>query len=575
MMGKYKLDLIGPFGLFTPNGDRIEITSKKAIALIALLVSSPSGARSRRWLQTMLWGTRENEQAQTSLRRELSNLAKVLSRHGADALLIRGMQRVGLAIDQLDIDVFSLGVGDPLIPGNQAGDFLEGIDLPDCEEFEEWLRDERNRIRDLIGSALNSAAAPAPSARDVLGMALPSTSDVLSNRPPHLPPKPSVAVLPFVELSPECGGWLGVGLADEVGVILSQFPQLFIVASSAARAVASEVSSRAEIAARLGVRYLLEGTVIRQGDDLRVAVMLIEGSTGEQVWAEKFGGRIGQGFELQDAIATSIAPRIWSKVDISERQRVLRRTGPATGNYEVYWRANALFRSWSRDDVFEAIDLSEQLVANDPTCPWSASLAGYCHSTAFMMGYAADRQATRRRAILHYQSAIRYGEDNVEALGYAAGTLVNIGGDLLVADRLVAHAMALLPAHPPTYFWGGWVDVQLGNGARARERFELALRLNPATSVRQQTLSGIGFSCLLQDQPEEAYAFFREANFGNDDLSPWLIGLCAAAAMIGDTATVQTIKARVPDEVLRASVDMFVAPTLNKRLRVAIDSVPA
>lgn len=94
---KYQLQLIGPFGLFAPSGVRIEISSKKAIALIALLATAPSGERSRRWLQAMLWGTREHEQAQTSLRREVSTLSKQLEVRGAGELLLRSSQRIGLS----------------------------------------------------------------------------------------------------------------------------------------------------------------------------------------------------------------------------------------------------------------------------------------------------------------------------------------------------------------------------------------------------------------------------------------------------------------------------------------------
>lgn len=155
--------------------------------------------------------------------------------------------------------------------------------------------------------------------------------------------------------------------------------------------------------------------------------------------------------------------------------------------------------------------MTEQLVADDPTCPWAASLAAYCHSIAFMMGYSSDRDETQRCAIQRYQLALRYGDDNVEALGYLAGTLINIGGDLSVADRLIAHAMNLLPAHQPTLFWGGWVDVLAGDLVRAQERFELALRINPAAGSRGQTLCGIGLALLLRRDFEQAYAFLFEA----------------------------------------------------------------
>lgn len=538
-MAKYRLDLIGAFGLFTPGGVRIEITSKKAVALIALLAAAPSGERSRRWLQGMLWGASEGARAQASLRRELSTLARLLETYDAAFLLKRSSQRVGLDIECLDIDVYMLGVRAPAGRPRISGTYLEGLDLRDCEEFEDWLRDERERVRETLSVEIPEPA-PLPSARDILGMDLPSAQDLLSDAPLRLPPKPSVAVMPFEELTPGGGGWLGLGIADEIGVILSQVPQLFTVASASTRALAGQKLTRPEIAQRLGVRYLLDGTVMQLGDRLRVSVSLVEGRTGEQVWAETFNSAIDEIFDMQTQIASRITPQIWSKVDLSERRHGLRAAGPGLDSYETYWRANALFRSWERDSVHEAISLAEDLAADDPNCPWAASLAAYCHSITYALGYSADREESLHRAILHYQSAIRHGEDNVEALGYCAGTLINIGGDLEVADRLIAHALNLLPAHQPTLFWGGWVDIGLGNAARARERFELALRINPATGARAQTLCGIGFAALEQGDAAEAYRFLLESSQTGSGFILSHVGLAMAATLIGEEEIART-----------------------------------
>jgi len=539
----FVLALMGPFGLFTPSGQRIEISSRKAIGLIALLALSPSGERTRNWLQAMLWGSREARQAQSSLRRELSNLAQLLTAHGAADLLVRNNQRVGLAIDRLAVDVHRLGIRLPSPHAPPPGILLEGLDLPDCEAFEDWLRDERVRLTELAERA-RAETLPPPRPHDVLGTSLPTRGELLSGSPPRLPPKPSVAVLPFAELTPS-GGWLGVAIADEVGAILSQFPQLFIVASSAARASAATGLDRSSIARQLGVRYLVEGTVVHVGERLHVGAALVEGTTGEQLWAEVFGGTMADVFDLQREIAGRIAPQIWTKVDGETRRWSLRQTGPPSDRYGTYWRANALFRIWQREPVDEAIGLAEELVAEDPRCPWATSLAGYCHSIAYLLRFARDRETCRHRAITHYQSAISHGRDNVEALGYAAGTLFNLGGDLAIADRLIAQALTLLPAYQPTLFWGGWVDVGLGNPVRARERFELAIRINPASGARGQTLCGIGFTALQQGRSDEAVQFFQEAVRSAPEFPISELGLCVAAVVGGDMATAVPIARRL------------------------------
>lgn len=529
------MQLIGPFGLFSPTGNRIEISSRKSVALLALLAASPSGVRSRSWLQAMLWGSREAAQAQASLRRELSNLAQLLAANDAEHLLERKTQRVGLALDLIDVDILRLGVELPSAGQRFRGDFLEGLDLRGCEEFEDWLREERERIYDVLAIEISDSQPTEPNILSIMGNATFDPRELLNAGTPSLPPKPSVAILPFEAIAMDHhDSWLGIAIADEVGMILSQFPQLFIVAGTSSRALAEQRIDKQQIAHQLGVRYLLEGTVRKAGLQLRATVVLINGLSGEQIWGQGFNGDMTDLLTLQQEIANRIAPQIWSKVDMAERNLGLRRTQMATDSYERYWRANALFRTWEKESVLEAIVLTRQLLAKDPTCPWAASLSAFCLSIAYQMRFTSDPAATRREAISHYQTALRYGEDNVEVLGYCVGTLVYVGGDMIVADRLIAHSLALLASHPPTLFWGGWVDLVSGNATRAKERFDMALRLNPASGVRSHTLTGIGLALLFKGEIADARLFLEEATKTTPIFPLASVGMCIAATLAGD-----------------------------------------
>lgn len=234
--------------------------------------------------------------------------------------------------------------------------------------------------------------------------------------------------------------------------------------------------------------------------------------------------------------------------------------GSPAGGYELYWRANALFRSGDKEHLFEATALAEQLVEEDPTCPWAASLASYCHSIVYLRRLVPDYEASLRRAILHYQSAMRFGSDNVEALGYAAGTLVNIGGDMAVADRIISHALRLLPAHQPTLFWGGWVDIASGKPDRARDRLELALRINPATGARAQTLCGIGLACLQQGKAQEAFLFLQQATQDGNGAFIRHLGLYVAANLIGETEIAREAALALGDGDYAGIINMFNDP---------------
>lgn len=578
----YDLKLVGPFGLFAPAGARIEISSKKAIALVALLASAPDGVRTRVWLQAMLWGTRDTAQAQSSLRRELSTLHKILGKHGAAELLVRETRRVGLRLAQIQVDIFSLDMASRGGAHDQD-DFLEGIDLKGCDEFEDWLRNQRSRLRELRDVEIPSPAAPLPTAQHVLGELLPPQEALLGNEPPRPPPKPSVAVLPFAHLGrTDDANWLGTGIAQEVGMTLAQFPQLFVVSATSAAVLAERRLTHVEIARQLGVRYLLDGTIQQSGERLRANVSLLDGTSGLQVWGCSVEGALDDIFALQESVATRAAPQIWTQIDLAERQRGLRQAPRRGDQYELYWRANALFRSWDRGPTLEAIGLTDELTASDPTCPLSAGLAAFCNSVAYAFRWTDDAAATRRTAIAHYQNALRLGPSNVEALGYVAGTLIGIGGDLELANRIVDHALSLLPTYQPTLFWGGWVDLARGHPARGRERFELSLRINPASGVKAYALTGIGLANLFLGDEAAALAMLSEAAVHLPNYPITLAALCAAARRTGDgkvarRAALQLAGLGAPGETLsilqvpdhRARLADDVAATLRE---IAADS---
>lgn len=572
---KFRIDLIGPFGFFAPNGQRIDVRSRKAVALLALLAFAPNGLRTRGWLQSMLWGTRGQAQAQSSLRRELSTLCALLEGHGAGDLIVRESQRVQLQLDRIEIDIDQLVVAPSPDAAKDRGDLLEGIDLPDCDEFEEWLLRQRDRISELQRISIPvPAGAPVP-AEEVLGGPLPPTALLVAGQPPALPPKPSVAVLPFqTAAAPDLPAWLGEIIAEDIGLMLAQLPQLFVVASAAAAALAGRRMTPTEIAATLGVRYLLSGSVRTSTEGIRMAVQLLDGTSGQQLWVQSFDMARDATAALAESVTVAVAPQIWTQIDVAERHRGLASPMARTSSYDLYWRANALYRTWQRGSGLEAIQLTDELVAIDPTCPLSSALAAFCNGIAFAFDWTIDREATRRAAIHHFQNTLRLGGDNVEALGYAAGTLVSIGGDMAQADRLVTHALSLLPPYQPTLFWGGWVDIANGNPERARERFELSLRINPAAGVRNYTLTGIGISLLFAGDAAAAFPLLRHAAAELQTYPTTQAAFAIAAAQIGDreaarAASQQLAQIGGADVVLQTFQDPGQRALLAAALRAA------
>jgi TolB-like protein len=541
MGDQFKLRLLGPFGLFRADGSRIAVSSRKSAAILAMLATAPNGLRSRGWLRTMLWGERGEAQASASLRKELSNLCTALEEQQAGQLIEREMQRIRLRLSLLDVDIFSENLG-RTHPAQAVGEFLEGLDIPGAEAFEEWLREERMRMQDVAAAlgALGGVEPPSPS--DSFGGPV-AILNVDAPGQLSLPPKPSIAVLPFDQVSGSApnGAWLGEALADELGMLLSQYPQIFVISSASARRMAQSATDLQVLAQAFGVRYLIEGTVGLFGltDLIRVSIKLVDARTGEQVWGRSVQTSRDQLPTIEAEIASQVAPMIWSRIDASERNRVLRSVGPPINNYEAYWQASGLLRTWEPDAVAEATRLLDGLLRSTPACPWANGLASFCCALGHFLPVGEDPDTLLRRSVQYRQTALARGEDNVEALGYCAGAILLSNGDVNLADRLIAHALTMMPLFQPSLFWGGWVDLVSGELGRAEERFKLAMRLNPATGVRGETLCGIGFCALFRGEFGRALEAFLGAEAEAANFPPLKAGLALARAFIGATGPSQ------------------------------------
>ncbi|WP_017668994.1 TIR domain-containing protein [Sandarakinorhabdus sp. AAP62] len=326
-----------------------------------------------------------------------------------------------------------------------------------------------------------------------------------------LPSKPSIAVLPFVDLDPmHQSEHLADGIVEEISTALSRFQTLFVIAGASSLGYRDSKKEPEQICRELGVRYLLQGSIRTAGNRIRVTTKLIDGIAGEQVWADKFDDELDHIFDLQDRVAHEVAGMIDSSIDTIELKRASDRPTITPTATALYWRANALFRRWDPPSLNEAIALTDQVLAMEPDNGWAASLAGFCHATLFQNGWAPDPMATRARAMACYELAMRVAGDDVRVLGYAGATLGCIGGDPETVERLIARTIELNPGSASTLFWGGWNDIVAGRFERGLERFETSLRLNPRSIVRPFTIGGMGLCIFFLGRYDESNIILKE-----------------------------------------------------------------
>ena len=380
-----------------------------------------------------------------------------------------------------------------------------------------------------------------------------------------LPDKPSIALLPFTNLSGEDQDYFADGMVEEISNVLARFRGLFVIAGQTSLSYRGTSKTAQQIARELGVRYLLEGSVRRAGGKVRIAVKLIEGTSGAQIWAERFDDSLDDIFELQDRIAVSVTSAIDSRIFESEFHRVERRPTKSLNAYELVMRANLSLQAYSRGSLLEGVTLTERALAIDPKYAAAAALAGMFHGSIYLNRWSDNPEAHKHAALDHFNTALRQNNDDTLVSTLMAGTLIVTGGDIATIGQLIDRAVATNPGSSLVQFWVGWASILNGDAPRGVEMFEAALRVNPLSYMRVFSLSGLGLCLYWTGRCEEAIPVLFEAERLTPDYPPALAGLSASLAKTGKFAEARTSLDRlnalggidlvlpiVPDPALRA-----------------------
>ena len=323
---------------------------------------------------------------------------------------------------------------------------------------------------------------------------------------PPLPDKPSIAVLPFQNLSgdPE-QEYFADGMVEEIITALSRIRWLFVIARNSSFTYKGRAVDVKQVGRQLGVRYVLEGSVRKGGNRVRITAQLIEAGTGAHLWADRFDGSLEDVFDLQDKVAISVAGVIEPALQAAEVHRSAARPTSDITAYDLYLRALAIYYPITKERLLNALEFLEQAIAIDPHCGPALSLAAMCRMRLVREGWAdAPEDATRESVDLARQ-ALQVGGDDPSILAYAAFVLANFGEGIDAMMALIDRALTLTPSFSRGWFLGGVLRLWAGQHDLAIEHAETALRLSP----RERTgtpLSLIGEAHFYKREFEEAAA---------------------------------------------------------------------
>jgi adenylate cyclase len=319
-----------------------------------------------------------------------------------------------------------------------------------------------------------------------------------------LPDKPSVAVLPFANMSgdPE-QEYFADGLVEEIITALSRIRWLFVIARNSSFAYKGQAVDMKRVGRELGVRYVLQGSIRKSRDRVRITVQLIEAETGTHLWADHFDAALENVFDLQDQVANNVAGIIEPTLKTAEIHRSAARHTDDLTAYDLYLRALQHTRSLNREGYSQALEFLKEAIRRDPQYGPALSLASFSIHCLHVSGWTADPEHASRQGIDFARRALRAAEGDAETLSCAAHVLGYFGEDIDASIALIGHSVQLNPSFAPGWYWSGWLRLWAGQANLAIKDFETALRLNPR-DPHPSSLLGVALSHFFAWRFEEA-----------------------------------------------------------------------
>jgi adenylate cyclase len=309
-------------------------------------------------------------------------------------------------------------------------------------------------------------------------------SGVLSHpdakKPLPLPDKPSIAVLPFQNMSgdPE-QDYFADGMVEDIITGLSRSKSLFVIARNSSFTYKGKAVDIKQVGRELGVRYVLEGSVRKAGNRVRITGQLINAETANHIWADRYDSTIEDIFDLQDRVTTSVIGAIAPQLEWAEIARAQRKPTESLQAYDYYLRALASFYRFTPEANIEALKLTRTASNLDPDYAAPFALGATCYVQRWGFGWNIADAEDETEALRLIRRALELGKDDPLVLALAGQALGLFIGEVQEGSALLARAISLDPNLAAARFWNGLVQLYLGDGDAAIEQFQIGLRMSP------------------------------------------------------------------------------------------------
>lgn len=347
-----------------------------------------------------------------------------------------------------------------------------------------------------------------------------------------LPDKPSIAVLPFQNISsdPE-QEYFADGIVEDIIAGLARIKWLFVISRNSSFIYKTRQADTKQVGRELGVRYVLEGSVRKSGQQLRIATQLSDAENGAVIWVERYDAKVDDVFTLQDQISERVIGAIEPNLRTAELSRVRRQRPSSLAAYDLVLRALPLAHTHVAEDAAIAIPLLTKALNLEPDYAAAHAPLALCYHSRFSRG--GLREEDRASAIHHAQAAMAFGADDAAALGIAGFVIALDAHDRETALRAFNQALAIsnsdffaLCSSALALSWMGTCDVAI-------DRANRALRLSPFDPLNFVSYNALAISYLHLHEFAQAYDAARRSVQTNPRFSVSRAFLTAALMQLG------------------------------------------
>lgn len=358
--------------------------------------------------------------------------------------------------------------------------------------------------------------------------------------------RPSVAVLPFANMSgdPE-QEYFADGITEDIITALSKVRWFFVIARNSTFTYKGKAVDVKRVARELGVRYVLEGSVRKSGNRVRISAQLIDAATGNHIWAERYDGELTDIFELQDQVTTRVVGAIAPKLEQVEIERAKHKPTESLDAYDNYLRGMASLHQWTKDSSDEALRLFNQAIELDPSFAAAYGMAAWSFVLRKGNGWMANRPYEIAEAARLARRAVDLGPDDATALAGAGYALVFVVHDLDKGAAILDRALQLNPNLAGTLVSCGWTNAFLGEPDQAIKCIDDARRLSPLDPMSFRTLGAAAFAHFVAGRYDDASLWAEKALQERENYLPAIRDLAAANALAGRDAEAQAAIAQL------------------------------